>query len=75
MIRGEEKAFEHCCPISHSYCEWLSVKLMVWGRLAVVKQDADVVAGHPGIGSSHFLHAALVHAHAHTDELETDEAK
>lgn len=32
MIRGEEKAFEHCCPISHSYCEWLSVKLMVWGR-------------------------------------------
>lgn len=43
--------------------------------MAVVKQDADVVTGHPGIGSSHFLHTELMHAHAHAAELETHEAK
>lgn len=44
-----KRTFEHRCPVSHAYCEWLSVKLMVLGgRMAVVKQDADVVRGHPG---------------------------
>ena len=33
MIRRGKKTFEHRCPVSHGYCEWLSVKLMVWGRL------------------------------------------
>lgn len=34
MIRRGKKAFEHCCPVSHAHCEWLSVKLMVWGEIA-----------------------------------------
>lgn len=54
MIRRGKRTFERRCPVSHAYCEWLSVKLMAfWGvvggrRVAVVEQDADVVRGHPG---------------------------
>lgn len=55
MIRRGKRTFEHRCPVSRGYCEWLSVKLMVcvgWGvgdcGVAMVKQDADVVTGHPG---------------------------
>lgn len=53
-----KRTFERSCPVSHAYCEWLSVKLMALegvgvggledGGVAVVKQDADVVRGHPG---------------------------